>query len=199
MSDDPDIHAQQQRENPEPEEGANPMPWFVILLTAVLFVFGVIYITRTSLDNPPIWGDGRSVADLQGAAPAAVGAAVDGAAVFSARCVACHQATGAGLPGVFPPLAGSEWVAGKAETLVAILLHGISGPLTVKGSSYSGAMPAFKDQLGDAEIAAVLTHIRATWGNQAELITADTVTKVRKETAAQAAPYQGDAELAAMK
>lgn len=199
MSDDPDIHAQQQRENPEPEEGANPMPWFVILLTAVLFVFGVIYIARTSLENPPNWGDGRSVAELQGAAPAAAGATADGAAVFSARCVACHQATGAGLPGVFPPLAGSEWVAGKAETLVAIVLHGISGPLTVKGSSYNGAMPAFKDQLTNAEIAAVLSHIRGTWGNQAESITADTVTNVRDATAAQAAPYQGDAELAAMK
>ncbi|MEP6969466.1 MAG: cytochrome c [Betaproteobacteria bacterium] len=199
MSDDPEIHVQQQRENPEPQEGANPMPWFVILLTAALFVFGIIYIARTSLDNPPTWGDGRSVAELQGAAPAAAGATVDGAAVFGARCMACHQATGAGLPGVFPPLVGSEWVAGKAETLAAIVLHGINGPLTVKGSSYSGAMPAFKDQLGDAEIAAVLTHIRSTWGNQAESISVDTVASVRKETAAQAAPYQGDADLASMK
>ena len=198
MSDDPEVHVQQQRENPEPEEGANPMPWLVILLTAALLVFGIVYIVRTPLTNPPTWGDGRSIAELQGPAPAAAGATVDGAAVFSARCVACHQATGAGLPGVFPPLAGSDWVAGKAETLTAIVLHGINGPLTVNGTRFNGAMPAFKDQLQDAEIAAVLTHVRSTWGNKADAITADTVAKVRKDTAAQAEPYKGDADLKPM-
>lgn len=199
MSDDPEVHAQQQRENPEPEEGSNPMPWLVIVLTALLFGFGVVYIARTPLDNPPTWGDHREVAELQGTAPAAAGAAVDGAAVYTSRCAACHQATGAGLPGVFPPLGGSEWVAGKPETLVAIVLHGIDGPLTVKGNPYSGAMPAFKDQLNDAEIAALLTHIRSTWGNQAGAIDAEAVVTVRKDTAGQATPYKGDADLTAMK
>ncbi len=198
MSDDPEVRAQQLRENPEPEEGSNPTPRLVILLTAVLFVFGIVYILRTTLSNPPTWGDGRSVAELQGPAPAAAGAAVDGAQVFSARCAACHQATGAGLPGVFPPLAGSEWVAGKTETVVAILLHGINGPLTVKGASYNGAMPAFKDQLQDAEIAAVLSHVRSTWGNKSDAITAETVARVRKDTGAQAQPYKGDADLKPM-
>lgn len=195
---DPEIHAQQERENPEPDEGSNPMPWFVILLTAALFGFGIVYILRTSLDHPPSWGDGRSVAELQGPAPTPAGAKVDGAAVFSAHCAACHQATGAGLPGVFPPLAGSEWVAGKPETLAAAVLHGISGALTVKGTTYNGAMPAFKDQLQDAELAAVLTHIRGTWGNQSPAIDTGTVAKVRKDTAAQAEPYKGDADLKAM-
>lgn len=198
MSDDPEIHLQQQRENPEPEEGANPMPWFVILLTAALLVFGIVYIARTTLDNPPTWGDDRTVAELQGSPPATAGASVDGAAVFSARCAACHQATGVGLPGVFPPLAGSEWVAGKPETLVAMVLHGINGPLTVQGNSYNGAMPAFKDQLQDAEIAALLTHVRSTWGNKAGAITGETVAKVRKDTDTQAQPYKGDADLKPM-
>lgn len=196
---EPEIHSQQQRENPEPEEGKNPMPWFVIVLTAALFVFGMVYIARTTLNQPSTWGDSRTMADLQGPAPAAAGAAVDGAAVFSARCAACHQNTGLGLPGVFPPLAGSQWVAGTGHTLAAIVLHGISGKLTVNGNTYNGAMPAFKDQLTDAEIAAVLTHIRSTWGNQADAVTADTVDQVRKDTAAQAGPYDGDAGLAALK
>lgn len=196
---EPEIHTQQQRENPEPEEGRNPMPWFVIVLTALLFAFGVIYIVRTTLTNAPTWGDGRTVADLQGPAPAAAGAAVDGAAVFSARCAACHQASGKGLPGVFPPLAGSEWVVGKEHLLAAVVLHGISGELTVKGTTYNGAMPAFKDQLQDAELAAVLTHIRSAWGNQADAITADAVAQARKDTEAQAEPYHGDAGLAALK
>ncbi len=192
-------HPQQARENPEPEEGSNPMPWFVILLTASLLAFGVVYIARSDLTDPPAWGDGRSVADLQGAPPVAAGAAVDGAAVYAARCVACHQASGAGLAGVFPPLVASEWVDGKASTLAAILLHGINGPLTVKGNAYNGAMPAFGAQLQDAEIAAVLTHIRSQWGNAAEAITADAVAQVRKDTVTQTAPYKGDADLTAMK
>ncbi len=195
---DPEIHAQQERENPEPEEGANPMPWFVILLTAALLGFGMVYIARTPLNNPPAWGDGRSVAELQGPALAPAGAKADGAAVYASHCAACHQASGTGLPGVFPPLAGSEWVGGKAETLVAIVLHGISGTLTVKGTTYNGAMPAFKDQLQDAEIAAVLTHLRGSWGNQSPAIDTGIVVKARTDTAAQAAPYQGDADLQTM-
>ena len=196
---DPDIHIQQERENPEPQEGANPVPWFVIVLAALLFGFGVVYIARTTLNVPSSFGDSRTLADLQGAAPAAAGAAVNGAAVFAAHCAACHQATGQGLPGVFPPLAGSEWVAGKQHTLAAIALHGINGRLTVKGNTFNGAMPAFRDQLQDAEIAAVLTHVRSTWGNQADAVMADTVAQVRKDTQAQAEPYNGDAGLAALK
>ena len=73
-------HPQQARENPEPEEGSNPMPWFVILLTASLLAFGVVYIARSDLTDPPAWGDGRSVADLQGAPPVAAGAALSGSA-----------------------------------------------------------------------------------------------------------------------
>lgn len=194
----PDILPTQQRENPEPHESPNPMPWFVIVLTALLLAFGVVYIASTSLDDAPALGDGRTLAELQGAPPAP-GGVVDGAAVYAARCAACHQATGAGLAGVFPPLAGSEWVTGKDSTLAAVVLHGINGPLTVKGATYDGAMPPFAAQLGDAELAAVLTHIRGQWGNSAAPVTADIVAAVRKDTAARTAPFNGDAELAALK
>ncbi len=195
---DPEIHSQQQRENPEPQEGSNPMPWFVLLLTAALLVFGIVYIARSSISQPPSYGDGRSVAELQGAAPAAAGAAVDGKAVFGSHCAACHQATGTGLAGVFPPLAGSEWVLGKDTTVANIVLHGINGSLTVKGASYNGAMPAFKDQLHDAQIAALLTYVRSQWGNQAAAVTTETVAQVRKDSQARTEPFKGDAELASM-
>jgi len=193
------IHPQQKRENPEPQEGSNPMPWFVIVLTALLMAFGVLYIARSTIGDAPALGDGRSTAELQGAAPAVAGGVVDGAAVFASRCVACHQASGAGLPGVFPPLAGSEWVTGKETTLIALVLHGAGGPLTVKGSTYNGAMPAFGAQLLDAELAAVLTHVRSQWGNGASPVAADTVAAVRKETAARTEPFKGDAELTPLK
>lgn len=189
------VLPQQQREHPEPQEGSNPMPWFVIVLTALLMAFGVLYIARSDIADAPALGDGRSSVDLQGSPTAAAGTTLDGAAVYASRCVACHQAGGAGLPGVFPPLAGSEWVAGKEATLIALVLHGASGPLTVKGHTYNGAMPAFGAQLQDAELAAVLTHLRSHWGNTAAPVTADAVAAVRKDTAARTEPFKGDAEL----
>lgn len=194
----PEIRPQQRRENPEPHESTNPMPWIVIVLTAALATFGAMYIARSSLAGAAAWGDARSAAEL-GPAPARASASVDGAAIYAARCAACHQAGGAGLPGVFPPLAGSEWVLGKASTLAALVLRGAEGPLTVKGTTYSGAMPAFAAQLQDAELAAVLTHLRGQWGNAAPAVSADTVASVRTSTAARARPYSGDAELASLK
>ncbi|MDR3451848.1 MAG: cytochrome c [Rhodoferax sp.] len=195
----PEILPQQERENPEPVEGANPTPWFIIVLVTALFVFGVGYIMRTTLNTPSAWGDGRTAAELQGAPALAAGAAVDGAAVFASHCAACHQASGLGLPGVFPPLAGSDWVAGKKATLIAIVLHGINGPLTVEGKPFNGAMPTFQGQLQDAEVAAVLTHVRSQWGNTGAPITADAVAAVRKETALRTEPFRGDAELGPLK
>jgi mono/diheme cytochrome c family protein len=188
-------HPQQQRENPEPYERTNQVPWFVVALTSLIFVVSVVYIAYSDIANPSFYGDGRSVTELQGPAQASKTSLVDGAAIFATRCVACHQSTGLGLPGVFPPLAGSEWVTGKGEMLAALVLHGINGPLTVKGVNYAGAMPAFGAQLQDSEIAAVITHIRSQWGNSAPAVTGEAVAAARKETASRTEPFKGDADL----
>lgn len=193
---EPKISPQQQREHHEPEENARPVPWFVLAVVGFMFAFGVAYIANSQINTLPEWGDGRTEAELQGPVASAVGA-VDGAAIYAARCVACHQVNGGGLPGVFPPLAGSEWVNGTDDTLARILLHGVTGPLTVKGISYNGAMPAFKDQLSDAEIAALMTHIRSQWGNAAGAVAADVVAAARISSAARTSPWNGDADLAA--
>ncbi|CAG2129151.1 c-type cytochrome [Cupriavidus plantarum] len=182
------------RENVEPHEGRGPIPRNVLALIAGLIAFGAVYILTSPINAPSGLGDERTTADLVGK-PQPPGGAVDGAAVFQSRCVACHQATGMGLPGVFPPLAASEWVNGKDSKLAAIVLRGVTGKLTVKGTAYNGAMPAFADQLGDAELAAVLTHVRSQWGNASPPVTAETVAAVRAETAAMTAPFDGDAAL----
>lgn len=187
-------HPQQARENPEPHEATNPVPWIIVTLTSALLAFGISYIALAPLQGPARLGDERSVEELRGARGAAAGA-LDGAAIYAARCAACHQATGTGLPGVFPPLAASEWVVGKDETLAAIVLRGIGGPLTVRGTVYDGAMPAFAAQLQDAELAAVLTFVRSQWGNTAPAVSAETVARVRSATVARAGPFGGDAEL----
>lgn len=190
------VTPQQERENPDPVENSNPMPWPMLLLAAGLMAFGIFYITQANVETPSAWGDGRSRAELTGAKKEAGGGGkVDGAAIYASLCVACHQATGLGLPGVFPPLADSEWVKGKDTTAAAILLHGINGALTVKGVVYKGAMPAFKDQLSDEQIAAVLSHVRSQWGNAAAEVKPETVAAVRTELKDRTGPFDGDKEL----
>jgi cytochrome c oxidase subunit 2 len=119
------------------------------------------------------------------AAPAAVAAAdpaalaKQGEAIYTSRCAGCHQATGAGIPGVFPPLAGAEQVNGDDKDLAKILVHGLNGPIKVKGTDYNGAMPAFGGQLSDEEIAAVATYVRSQWGNNGKPLMPDVVKAAR--------------------
>ncbi|MGB6105218.1 MAG: cytochrome c [Pusillimonas sp.] len=188
----------QQREMPEPYEGNRPVPWLVILIVSAVFVWAIGYIWITHQTNPPAYGDRRTAQDFNVAAPSA-GGAVNGAQIYTAQCVACHQASGQGLPGVFPPLAESEWVTGKAALAVQIVLHGVTGELTVAGTSYNGVMPMFKDKLDDAQIAAVVSYIRSSFGNAADPVDAAAVASERAATADHAQPWNGDAELSAMK
>jgi mono/diheme cytochrome c family protein len=109
----------------------------------------------------------------------AANAAADGAKVY-ATCSACHQPTGAGIPGAFPPLAESEWVNGPVENLIRIQLRGLMGPITVKGTTYNSVMPP-NATMSDDEIAAVLTYIRSNFGNKSSAVTADQVKALRSE------------------
>lgn len=193
------VSAQQKREHADPHEQEMAIPIPILILVACMVLFGIYYILASDASMAPEYGDQRTLKDLMAKSAPAAGAAVDGAAVYTARCVACHQATGAGLPGVFPPLAGSEWVTGKPELLAKIVLRGVQGTLTVKGTAYNGAMPPFEAQLNDAEIAAVATYARQQWGNTAPPVAADVVAAARAETASRTEPWKGDAELAAMK
>ena len=122
----------------------------------------------------------------------------DGKQVFSTTCAACHQATGEGVPGVYPPLAGSEWVTGDEAKVVRILLHGVTGPIEVAGETFNSMMPPWGATLKDADIAAVLTYARSTWGNKGTPITAAKVASIRAATASRTTPWTA-AELAAVK
>jgi mono/diheme cytochrome c family protein len=102
-----------------------------------------------------------------------------GAQVYSSNCASCHGESGAGTPGVFPPLAGDPVVNGKdAGAHVKIVLHGLSGK-AIGGKSYAAQMPAFASQLSDAQIAAVVDHERTSWGNDGPTVTPAEVTKDR--------------------
>jgi len=107
-----------------------------------------------------------------------------GKRVFSQACAMCHQAEGQGMEGVFPPVAGSEIVTGDAKRVVAIVLHGLNGPVKVKGKDYNGVMPP-QSLLSDEQVADVATYIRNSWGNKASAVSSTDVTAVRNERALQ--------------
>lgn len=195
MSQDKVTRAQQ-RENEDPEEAVRPMPLAALLVAVGMVVWAVVYILSTEPLTLSRFGDQRTRAELSGPV-AAAGGAVDGKALYAAQCVACHQASGAGLPGVFPPLDGSEWVQGEPRVLANILLHGITGDITVKGNKFSGAMPSFA-QLSDAELAGIASFIRGNWSNKAEAIPAELFAKERKDGAARTTPFEGEAALKAL-
>jgi len=189
-----DVHGAILREKDDPRDGYEPIPlWLVSFFMALVFWAGA-YLAfnsggfESTVFNPSqvSWIGGGAVAK------APPDPRVIGKRLFTANCVACHQATGLGVAGQFPPLVGSEWVLTEGEhgdnQLVAILLHGLQGPIQVKGSTYNGAMPAWK-QLKDDQIAAILTYIRSEWGNNETAITAAQVAKIREETAAQSEAY----------
>lgn len=125
---------------------------------------------------------------IPGAPASAAGAAPNGAELFT-QCAACHQATGLGVPGAYPPLSGSEWLLNNPEVPIRIVLHGLQGPITVKNTNFNNAMTPFGDQLSDAEIAAIITYERSSWGNAASKITAEQVASVRAGTKAQTTPW----------
>lgn len=81
---------------------------------------------------------------------------MDGKALFMKNCAACHQASGKGIPGAFPALAGNPFVQGKSSDVASVLLKG------------RGGMPDFSDSLSDHDIATVLTFVRSNWGNKAD-------------------------------
>ena len=103
-------------------------------------------------------------------------AAETGQSLYNDNCAACHQKSGLGIKGAFPALAGDKVVQSPPATAAIVLLNG------------RGGMPAFKSDLTDAQLAAVLTYIRTSWGNKAGAASVADIAAARKKTAAVAKP-----------
>jgi len=98
-----------------------------------------------------------------------------GASLYTSTCAACHQATGTGLPGAFPPLKGNPAVLNPDPAKqIGVVLHGLHGE-AINGVTYPSAMPPFGSALSDADIADIINHERSSWGNQGKPVTADQV------------------------
>lgn len=185
------THAALSARKPEPKQGFSMLPLFFLGLVSTMIFFVSIYFLHNSSKFDPMVQDARFDPSKAGAVVVAkVDPVIAGKKLYSAagQCITCHQESGKGVPGAFPPLAGSEWVVGSEERLVRILLHGLNGPVKVSGSDFNGAMPAFGAGSGynysDEKIAQVLTYIRQEWGNGAPAISAERVTEIRTKGAA---------------
>lgn len=197
------VHAILLREKEEPKEGFTPMPLVLLGFISAMIFLGSVYFVHNRGDFDPLVYDTRFDAEAAKAAAAAPKELTPAQVIAKGQvlyntCASCHTPSGQGVPGAFPPLAGSEWVNGPEEGIIRILLHGLAGPITVKGNPYNGNMPAFGPGGGyawnDAKIAQVLTYVRQAWGNTGSPITAEKVAEIRKAEAARNKPWS-EAEL----
>jgi nitrite reductase (NO-forming) len=101
-----------------------------------------------------------------------------GKQIFTQNCAACHQLTGQGVEGVFPPLAGSDFLKNRPDKGVNIVLHGLQEIITVRGKVFNGQMPILG--LNEDQVACVLTYVRSTWGNDFGGVTLADVQKLKK-------------------
>jgi ubiquinol-cytochrome c reductase cytochrome b subunit len=156
--------------------------WFMMGVTAVtlivivgLSVFTADAIAKEQAQNPagqtPVLGYGAPPATPTPAAVSAAAAGPDGAKIYAANCESCHGASGQGLPGSFPPLAGNPFVTGDPAKVITTVDNGLHGAVLVNGQTFNGTMPAWKATLKPGEIAAVITYIRSSWGNKASAVT----------------------------
>jgi len=102
----------------------------------------------------------------------------NGKVVYNKNCAACHQINGAGMPGVFPPLAKSDYLNADVNRAIKQVLVGSLNPLATKGKKYAIAMP--KQALNDQQIADVLSYVYANWGNKKVVVKPEMVMAMRK-------------------
>lgn len=199
-----EVHAPTRREFNEPAANVTPIPlWLTGVCAAVMVWAGTYFGIFHGGLSGNIFNEYESSPLVLFAPPnSSKGAGADGPVVMQTlaeqgkaiypQCQACHGANGEGVASVnAPPLAGSQWVLGSEKRLVAILLKGLDGPVTVSGKTYSGgAMPAWGGNLNDKKIAAVTSFIRSSFGNNAPEISEAKVKAARAEFASRSATWK---------
>jgi mono/diheme cytochrome c family protein len=188
------VHAAIQREKREPAVGLEPLSLWLIAIYGLAIFFGGVYLGRYSGDFSgdgldPLGGALRPVKSGAtgpggGTQTTELSQAQRGKKIFSANCATCHQMSGTGVAGQYPPLAGSEIVNGGTRRIGMIVLKGLQGPLVVKGAMYGSAvMQPWEKTLNDGKIADVITFIRQEWGNTGGPVAPEGIAALRKELA----------------
>ena len=171
-----------------------PLTLIVISLTSTLFLNGCnVKGLFTDYSDDPVY-NAPVVEQAAATADGGTAAASPGAKVFSEICATCHQGKGQGVPGTYPPLAGSAMAQNADATKpIRIVLHGFQGAIERNGKTYNGVMTSWA-QLSDQDIADVLTYVRSSWGNSGSAVTPEEVKTVRDQTASKTTGYT-EAEL----
>jgi len=185
------LHSPILRERSEPRDGYEPVPLWLAGLFGVLLFWGGWYLSEYSGGWSGANLDPRPEARFATAAAqkGPVDPMVLGKKLFTANCVSCHQQSGLGVEGQYPPLAGSPWVLGEPFRIKRILLLGLHGEIVVEGKTFNGNMPPFGARLKDEQIAAVLTYVRNSWGNVASPIQPESVAATRAAVGARTEPW----------
>jgi mono/diheme cytochrome c family protein len=194
MSDEPKISNPQP--NIEPTATRSTVPMWIFSLTLVLVYLGAVYFDHHGgWFDAKVYGPYASAEELDSYQPKSGEAAIlaQGKKTYEMICGVCHGIDGMGKPGQAPPLAGSEWVNAKGvQRLTRIPLTGLSGTLQVEGQDWNLSMAPMGAALSDADLAAVLSYIRSSWGNKGGPVTADDVKAVRAALGGHTQPMSGE-------
>jgi mono/diheme cytochrome c family protein len=174
------------------------MPLVLLFFFSGLILFAATYLNRYSGHfDSAIYNE--NALPVKDGAEAPIDPVVMGKRLFNqaGNCVTCHQPTGQGVVGVYPPLAGSDWVNGPQDRVISIVLYGLQGPVHVAGQAFTSAavMPSFGASgfgWSDDKIADVLTYVRQEWKNKAPPITADAVAAIRAKDGSRGAWSEAD-------
>ncbi len=192
------IHSAVKREKSDLPAGSEAAPMWAIFIGFLVAVFAGGQLGTAgnffSIESQPAFpsaGDPRPSSSGAGDKLDPFALAMKKGAASYAVCGGCHQGSGLGVPGQFPPLAGSEFAQGGTERLIRIALNGLVGPVTVKGTGFNtpGGMPPQGMALGDQDIANVLTYVRNSFGNEGTMVTKEMVNKVRTAEATRTAQW----------
>jgi len=170
----------------EPTATMTAVPvWLLILLLVMTYVAALAFDFYGAWFEPKVYGPYASLAEVELYQPVAGGPPgyARGKILYEQTCALCHNSDGAGKAGQSPPLAGSDWVNTEGvNRLIHIPLLGLTGPIEVSGKQYNFAAPMTPfSSLSDSDIAAVLTYIRTSFGNNASPVTPDQVAAVRSQ------------------
>ena len=164
--------------------------WLYLVCGLALFMAGSSFTgfaTFGMLDQGP---GGPSLAAGAGAKPPELTPAQKGQKIYGNNCANCHQASGAGQPGSYPPLVGSDVVLGNKERLAAVMLHGLQGPLDTKAGAFGTmVMPGWASNFTDEQLADLTTYLRTSWGNTANAVTTEEVSTARAKFASKGGAF----------
>ena len=175
------------------DRGATVPIWLFVLLFLLLYWGALQFDQHGAWFNPKVYAPYKTYAELEAYQPRREGPDLTrGKSAYEMICGLCHGNDGNGKPGQAPPLAGSEWALGNPDHMIRIPLYGLSGPITVKGQQWNLAMPAMGATLSSDDLAAVLTYIRTSWGNNAPAITPEQVNAIKQQVGNRSQPFTAE-------